>query len=130
MKVLAVWESNRSGHSHIYGRWTNVYIWDVKPPAGIPTGIALEQNCPNPFNPSTTIQYTVAGGRGQGSGVSNVRLSIYDVLGREVATLVNTRQAPGTYEVKFDGSRLASGVYYYRLTAGSYSATKAMVLER
>ncbi len=63
-------------------------------------------------------------------GVSEVRMVIYDVLGREVATLVNTRQAPGTYEVRFDGSRLASGVYFYRFTAGWYSATKAMLLER
>ena len=89
---------------------------------------ALLGNFPNPFNPTTTIRYTVAGTRGQGSGVSEVRIVIYDVLGREVATLINARQAPGSYEVRFDGSRVGNGVYFYRLTAGIYAATRAMVL--
>jgi len=57
-------------------------------------------------------------------------LLIYDALGREVATLVNARQAPGAYEVMFNGSGLASGIYFYRLRAGEYSATKAMLLEK
>ncbi len=114
-------------------------LWEVTLPAGTtsaphpsakPFTFALEQNYPNPFNPSTTIQYTVGGTRGQGLGVSEVRMVIYDVLGREVAALVNARQAPGSYEVQFDGSQLASGVYFCRLTAGPYSATKAMLLER
>ncbi len=96
----------------------------------VPTSMSLQQNYPNPFNPSTTIQYTVAGARGQGLGSSEVRIVIYDVLGREVATLVDAPQAPGTYEVRFDGSRLASGVYYYRLTAGQATATRAMVLAK
>jgi hypothetical protein len=102
----------------------------VKPPTGIPAGISLEQNYPNPFNAQTIVRYTISGIRSQASGVSEVRIMIYDLLGRAVATLVDAKQAPGTYDVKFDGSRLASGVYFYRLTAGSYSATKAMVLER
>ncbi len=55
---------------------------------------------------------------------------IYDVLGREVVALVNTSQAPGTYEVKFDGSHIASGIYYYRLTVGNHTATRAMMLIR
>ncbi len=130
MKVLTVWESNRSGHSHIYGRWTNIYIWDVKPPTGIPAACSLEQNYPNPFNPNTTIQYTVAGARGQGLGASEVRIVIYDLLGREVATLVNARQAPGTYEVKFDGSRLASGVYFCHMTVGSFTQVRRMILAK
>ncbi len=96
----------------------------------MPETFTLYQNYPNPFNPSTTIQYTVSGTGGQGLGASEVRIVIYDVLGREVATLVNDRQAPGTYEVKFDGSRLASGVYFYRLTAGKYTATRAAVLTK
>ncbi len=93
-----------------------------------PTQFSLEQNYPNPFNPSTTIIYAISGARGQGLGASEVRMVIYDVLGREVATLVNTRQAPGSYEVKFDGSHLASGVYFYRLTAANVVTTKAMHL--
>ena len=128
MKVLTVWESNRTGRSHIYARWTNIYIWDVKPPTETPAAISLDQNYPNPFNPTTTIQYTVAGIRSQVSGVSEVRLVIYDVLGREVATLVNGRQAPGRYSVKFDGSLLASGVYFYHLSAGSFISVRKMTL--
>ncbi len=103
-------------------------IGAVNNPVEVPAEFRLEQNYPNPFNPTTTIQYTVGGVRGQGSGVSNVRLLIYDVLGREVATLVSGRQAPGTYEVKIDGSRLASGVYFYRLIAGSFTAVQKMIL--
>jgi len=57
-----------------------------------------------------------------------VKLAVYDLLGKEVATLVNERKAPGSYEVTFDGGRLASGVYFYRLTAGSFVQTRAMLL--
>jgi 5'-nucleotidase/UDP-sugar diphosphatase len=99
----------------------------------------LSQNYPNPFNPKTGIRYSVptqsgrdlvsTGGRdGQVSGVSNVKITVYDLLGREIAVLVNERKAAGTYEVSFDGGGLASGVYLYRLTAGSFSAVKKMVL--
>ncbi len=95
-----------------------------------PTGFLLEQNFPNPFNPTTTIQYTVAGVRSQASGVSEVRIGIYDVLGREVATLVHAWQAAGTYRVKFDGSELASGVYICRLTVGSFTQARVMVLAK
>jgi hypothetical protein len=106
---------------------------------GIPTGIGqpisgradgfrLEQSFPNPFNPITTIKYTIGGVRDQGPGVSNTRLVVYDVLGREVATLVNEEKAPGSYHVTFDASGLASGVYYYTLTAGDLSRTRAMML--
>jgi hypothetical protein len=96
----------------------------------VPARFALEQNYPNPFNPSTRIKYTigvtggewqVASGEDGGSGVegrgeSNVRLVVYDMLGREVAVLVNENQVPGNYEVHFDGGGLASGIYIYRLT--------------
>ncbi len=94
----------------------------------LPNAITLYQNFPNPFNPTTTINYTVAGARGQGLGASEVRIVIYDLLGREVATLVNARQAPGTYEVKFDGSQLASGIYFCRMTAGSFAQVRQMNL--
>ncbi len=91
---------------------------------------ALEQNYPNPFNPTTTIQYTVAGVRRQASGVSEVRMVIYDVLGREVAVLVNGKQVDGTYKVNFDGYNLPSGVYFYRLNVGNWKETKMMLLVR
>jgi hypothetical protein len=85
-------------------------------------------NYPNPFNPFTVIKYTVGGVRGQGLGARDISLIVYDILGRKVATLVNEPVALGSYEVRFDGSKLASGVYIYRLTAGSFVQAKTMVL--
>ncbi|MGA9120164.1 MAG: glucoamylase family protein [Bacteroidota bacterium] len=98
--------------------------------ASAPTGFALFQNYPNPFNPTTVIGYTVGGARGQGLGASNVWLGVYDVLGRVVAKLVNEKKAPGSYTVEFDGTNLASGVYFYRLQAGTNVETRRMVLMR
>jgi mannose/cellobiose epimerase-like protein (N-acyl-D-glucosamine 2-epimerase family) len=91
---------------------------------------SLSQNYPNPFNPATVIEYTVEGARGQGLGTSNVRLAVYDLLGREVAVVVNEVKPAGRYEFHFEASGLASGVYVYRLTAGEYAASKKMVLAR
>jgi sugar lactone lactonase YvrE len=88
-----------------------------------PLAFALEQNYPNPFNPSTAIAFEV-GGRGS----SQVALAVYDLLGREVALLVNEPKAPGKYRVSFDGRGLASGAYFYRLTGGSYTETRKLLL--
>jgi hypothetical protein len=94
-----------------------------------PTGFALEQNYPNPFNPSTTIKYNLPSSRqGERSGVRFVTLKIYNLLGKEVAMLVNELQAPGNYEVKFNGSNLASGVYIYRLQAGNFVSIKKLMI--
>jgi len=84
--------------------------------AEVPEQMRLEQNYPNPFNPSTTIGYRIAGTGHQALGTSRVKLSVYDMLGREVAVLVNEERAPGTYSAEFDARGLASGVYLYRLT--------------
>jgi len=95
---------------------------DVKTGKGnLPLSYALYQNYPNPFNPSTVISYQLP-------TYTNVTLKIYDVLGREVETLVDTKQQAGAHIVRFDGSRFASGVYFYRLTAGSSSFTRKMLL--
>ena len=88
----------------------------------------LDQNYPNPFNPTTIIEYTIGGVRSQGSGVSDVRLLVYDVLGRVVGILVNKFQTPGSYFVRFDGSKLPSGLYFYKLTTGDFSVTRSMLL--
>src|SRR5512140_2137814 len=88
-----------------------------------PLQYTLEQNYPNPFNPLTIIKYTIAGAGIQGPGASKIRLVVYDLLGREVATLVNEPRTPGSYEVTFDGARLSSGLYYYRITAGTFTQT-------
>jgi photosystem II stability/assembly factor-like uncharacterized protein len=88
---------------------------------GIPTGYSLTQNYPNPFNPSTIISYQLA-------ARSQVTLKVYDILGREVATLVNEEKSAGNYEVKFNANNLASGTYIYRFTAGNFVQTKKMLL--
>ncbi|MHC1736586.1 MAG: T9SS type A sorting domain-containing protein [Ignavibacteriaceae bacterium] len=86
-----------------------------------PSAFDLRQNYPNPFNPGTLIVYSL--------GFSgNVTLKLYDLLGNEVALLVNEQKGPGTYEVKFDASGLASGTYIYRLVAGNFVSTKKMVV--
>lgn len=81
----------------------------------------LNQNFPNPFNPSTSIQYQV-------SSISQVTLKVYDILGNEVATLINEKKPAGVYEVDFNSSQLSSGVYLYKLQAGSFVQTKKMLL--
>jgi hypothetical protein len=88
---------------------------------------SLSQNFPNPFNPSTTIRYTVAGIGSQGPGI-NVKLIVYDVLGEVVATLVNETEMPGEFEVTFDASGLSSGVYIYRLQAEGYVHSRKLLL--
>ena len=87
----------------------------------LPTEFRLEQNYPNPFNPSSDIRYQIPEFR-------TVRLGVYDILGREVAVLVNEAKPPGAYIVRFDAGGLASGVYLYRLTAGWFVETKNMVV--
>jgi len=81
----------------------------------------LAQNYPNPFNPTTSIEYQVA-------SIEKVSIKVYDILGREITTLVNEVKSPGIYEVKFDASNLSSGVYFYQLNAGSKTATKKLLL--
>ena len=88
----------------------------------------MEQNYPNPFNPSTTIKYSIPVETRRGVMPQNVILKIYDVLGREVATLVNKQQSTGNYEVVFDASNLSSGAYFYRLQSGSFTSNKKMIL--
>ncbi len=96
-------------------------ITGVGEQGGLASSYRLEQNFPNPFNPSTKISYTLPVG-------AYVSLNVYNVLGQHVATLVNEYRAAGTYEVLFAPENLPSGVYLYRLKAGSYSATRRMML--
>jgi photosystem II stability/assembly factor-like uncharacterized protein len=91
-----------------------------------PTKFSLEQNYPNPFNPTTTIKYTIP--NVGTSFMKFIKLKVYNTLGEEVATLVNEEKPAGSYTVKFNGSNLPSGVYIYRLTVGSYSAAKKLIL--
>jgi len=89
----------------------------------VPTVARLDQNYPNPFNPGTTIKYELP-------KLAVVRLSVFDILGREVSVLVNERRDAGVHEVKFDGSKIASGVYFYRLRAGDFEQTRKLVVLR
>jgi aminopeptidase N len=86
-------------------------------------GYNLEQNYPNPFNPNTTIRYEVA-------GYVDVKISVYDVLGRLQTVLVNQKQKQGKYSISFSGKNFASGVYFYKITAGDFTDVKKMVLVR
>ena len=95
----------------------------------IPSSYSLCQNYPNPFNPVTKIKFDLAPrtpyplSRGE-----MVTLKVYDILGKEIQTLVNEQLQPGSYEVTFDGSNLPSGIYFYQLKTGDFTATKKLVL--
>ena len=87
----------------------------------IPDRYQLEQNYPNPFNPTSTIRYNIA-------SAGFVKISVYDILGREIRVLVNEEKGPGHYEVQFDAGNLSSGVYFYTIRTRDYSQSKKMIL--
>lgn len=93
----------------------------VEDEIGLPTEFLLSQNYPNPFNPTTTISYSIPQS-------ADVKIVVVNTLGQEIATLVNEFKSVGTYEVQFNASNLPSGIYFYHLTAGSYTNTKKMIL--
>ena len=97
--------------------------------SNLPGAFHLEQNYPNPFNPSTTIQYTIPSVETRrGESLQHVILKVYDMLGREVATLVNEAKAPGNYKIVFNGNGLASGIYLYRIHSGNFTDSKKLIL--
>lgn len=99
-------------------------ITKVESEANAVTGFLLKQNFPNPFNPTTVISWQLAVG-------SYVTLKVYDVLGNEIATLVNEEKSPGRYSIKFDATNsLPSGVYFYQLRAGKFVQTKKFILTK
>jgi hypothetical protein len=121
--VQLAWSDNRNGNWEIYYK---------RNPNGNPLGInqigseipssySLSQNYPNPFNPVTNIHYEIPKN-------GFVKLVVFDILGREIQTLVNEKQNAGTYEVTFDGSNLSSGIYFYTLSVGDFKETKKFVL--
>ena len=89
----------------------------------IPLRFALEQNYPNPFNPTTVVRYQVP-------AASDVKLVVFDLLGREVSVLVNERRSAGVHEVTFNGSNLASGTYFYRIQARDFVMTRKFLIVR
>ena len=99
---------------------------EVEVEVSSPEEFTLEQNYPNPFNPSTVIRYTIPS---VGTSlIKFVQLKVYDVLGNEIATLVNEEKQPGVYEVEFDASILSSGTYFYKLKAAEFFETNKMIL--
>ncbi len=112
----------------VYGDTSLTFINKIN--STIPTGYFLYQNYPNPFNPVTKIKFDIpSNGFPPGTfGNDRVVLKVYDILGKEITTLVNEALRPGSYEVTFDGSNLPSGVYFYQLRAREYSKIKKMIL--
>ncbi len=110
-------------HSSVAGLTSSYTITGVRKNSGasLPMIFALNQNYPNPFNPSTIISFQIPAS-------SHVTLKVYDMLGREITTLVDEMQTAGSHSITFNASRYASGVYFYRLQAGSYTAAKKLVL--
>jgi Secretion system C-terminal sorting domain len=106
-------------------RWdsasVSITVTDVGENPSNPTEFRLYDNYPNPFNPSTTIRYSIP-------EASFTTIKIYDALGNEVSSLVNETKNAGTYEVEFNATDLSSGIYYYTLQAGSFNQTKKMIL--
>jgi len=125
INTLAIWGDTIYAGTNLTGLWQRPLSEMV---TGVldrnrvnPMNFHLSQNFPNPFNPSTTISYQLPTN-------SFVVLNVYDILGREVETLVSERQMAGSHSVRFDAASLPSGVYFYRLQAGTYHDTKKLVL--
>jgi hypothetical protein len=93
----------------------------INPESELPLEYSLAQNYPNPFNPSTTIDYSI-------KSAGEVTLKVYDMLGKEVASLVNAGQEVGSYSVEFNAANLPSGMYVYRLSTNNFVDTKKLIL--
>ena len=98
-------------------------IAEDESPKAVPNDFQLLQNFPNPFNPVTTIRYLLP-------QQSQVLLVLYDITGRRVKTLVDRVQPPGAYSVQLDASGLSSGIYFYRIQAGTYTQTRKLVVQK
>lgn len=132
--VVPVWTDERAGgfNQEIYTSEISELL-PIEPIAGtLPDNFRLEQNYPNPFNPSTRIRFDIPPSNVYDPAITGVggiaaRLVIYDLLGREVAVLLNRELKPGRYEVEFDGTNYSGGVYFYKLITSEYTETRKMV---
>ena len=122
--IVRIYDSQMSCDFKLTGAWINGQRITLGIPIGdpgLPKTPLLEQNYPNPFNPNTTIRYALP-------QRSHVTLTVYNTLGQQIATLVNESQGAGYHDVRFDGTGVASGVYYYRLTVGQSVHTRKMAV--
>jgi hypothetical protein len=127
IKGLNIFAGSDSGK--IYKRLTSELISVNNVSTTVPDKFELEQNYPNPFNPTTKIKFDIPNlPLGRGVGEMTVTLKVFDILGKEIATLVNEQLQPGTYEVTFNGSSLPSGIYFYKLIAGDFVETKKLII--
>ncbi len=123
-KIYSSWEDNRTSGKGL-DIWANVLDWDNPEfrPSQLPANIVLLQNYPNPFNSSTIIPFQLANSE-------LVSLKIYDLLGREVNSMLNMPLTAGEHKIIFNGKNCASGVYFYKLQAGDVCRTKKFILQR
>jgi hypothetical protein len=121
--LVFVSNASNARRATVYLQGTGTGATSVEPTREMPKAFALSQNYPNPFNPSTSIRYALP-------HKSQVLLAVYNTLGQQVATLVQGLKEAGSYEVKFDGTALASGVYFYRLQTSNYVETRKLLLLR
>jgi hypothetical protein len=108
-------------HQSEFMTYDQILTTDVKTEVSLPNNFSISQNFPNPFNPSTTIKYALP-------EAAYVNIKIFNVIGKEIATLVNEEKQAGNYQTEFNASNIPSGVYFYRIVAGNYSETKRMIL--
>jgi hypothetical protein len=132
-KVFFTWSDARNeGRGYdIYGSifdLSTVVSVEENDEVKLPNQFSLSQNYPNPFNPVTKIKYSIPVGTYCNTPLRSVSLKIFDILGKEVATLVNEEKPAGNYEIEFDGSNLSSGVYFYQLSTYGEVETKKLIL--
>ncbi|MFA6598130.1 MAG: SdrD B-like domain-containing protein [Ignavibacteriaceae bacterium] len=108
-------------HNNVVICGTTSRLVGIEGQSNLPTAYALQQNYPNPFNPSSTIRYDIP-------KTSFVKIVVYNILGREIRVLMNEEKNPGHYEIIFDATDLASGIYYYTITTGDFTQSKKMIL--
>jgi hypothetical protein len=116
-------KNDQLGTYFLIDSFEDTTIVGVEDEPSLPKSFHLSQNYPNPFNPTTSIKYSVL-------STQQINLTVYNILGQKVKTLVDEEKFPGEYTISFDGLNLSSGIYFYRLTAGQYSETKKMILQK
>lgn len=129
---LAIIGSNLFAGTAGAGVWRRLLseIVSVDDNEPLPLNFSLEQNYPNPFNPTTNFEFRIPASTAGRADFGLVTIKVYDILGREIITLINKEKNPGNYTVKFDASKynLSSGIYFYQLKAGNFIKTRKLIL--